>query len=236
MTEQEKILDKVRKLLALSSSTPYPAEAETAMALAQKLLLDHDLSMAEAGDAADQEFEEHVIATGGPDDKLSAETSFVWAIVEEFFFCSPLRVVSYDHAKFVLIGRREHLPMGRHVGIYLSRTFRACWTTYRRERRAKRSDERTYYAGVALGISARLIEEREMMTRHNASLGALVRSHDAALAAEVRRLHPGVVTRERELRGSDTSFLDGFERGKKISIRTPLGPPRAQPRLGQEAS
>lgn len=232
MPDQDKILGKVRKLLALAGDTPYPAEAETALATARRLMLEHGLEMADVEHcAADREFREETVAEAQAGAPLSAETSFVWTIVERFFFCHALLLVDCDRQSFVIIGRREHLPMGRHVGIYLSRTFRALWRAYSSERRAERRDERMYYAGLALGIELRLFAEREKIAGSSPRVDALIRAHDRDLAAEVHRRHPKLFSRESRLHGSDESFLDGFERGQKIEIRRPLAAPGQQKRL-----
>ena len=84
----EKILDKVRKLLALSAGTPYAAEAETAMAAAQRLLLEHGLSLTDVDVSdTDRSFTDEVVFAGK---RAPYEAADVWLIVEAFFFCQPI--------------------------------------------------------------------------------------------------------------------------------------------------
>jgi hypothetical protein len=229
MSAPESIIDKVRKLLALSHGTPNEGEAETAMAIAQRLLLEHGLTLADAAAAGDAGFTLESIWRG---DRKPPENSIVWGLVEKFFFCFPI----YVGNQLFLLGRGEHVAIGRYVGVFLGRTFRALWSVYRSERGAPRSQQREYYLGLAVGVSERLSADRLSLAAARPELGALITSHAADLAAEVARRFGGALAPRREVSvGINSGAFDaGRDRGRKISIRTSVSAPKPQPRLTAE--
>lgn len=228
MTSAE-VLDKIRKLLALSRGSPNPGEAETAMAIAQRLMLEHGLTLLDAAAAGDAGFLCEAVWSAA---RMPVESSFVWGIVEDFFFCFPIR----SGNELLVVGRPEHVAVGKYVAVYLSRTFRALWSAYRSERRAQRPNQRAYFLGLRTGITLRLAGERRDLATSRPELGALIRRHDVELLVEVGHRFGGRIAPRRSMKTDDDSraFSDGVERGTKIGIRTPLAAPQSPRRLGVE--
>jgi hypothetical protein len=228
MTSAE-VLDKIRKLLALSRGTPNPGEAETAMAIVQRLLLEHGLTLLDAAAGGDAGFLCEAVWRA---ERMPVESSFVWGIVEDFFFCFPIR----SGNELLVVGRPEHVAVGKYVAVYLSRTFRALWSAYRSERRGQRPNQRAYFLGLRTGITLRLAGERRDLATSRPELGALIRRHDVELSAEVLRQFGGRIAPGRSMKINDDghAFSDGVERGKKIGIRTPLAAPPERRGIGVE--
>jgi hypothetical protein len=235
----EQVIDKVRKLLAIAESTPFEAEAQTAMALAQKLLLEHELSMTDVSDSdPDRKFEEAIVFKGT---RAPPVGKYVAAIVNEFFFCYPIVDRRSDGlTRAVLFGRREHVAVGVYVFGFLTRIFLALWPPYKRHRRLPQRERQTFWMGMQLGLDRRLRREREQLQRDSpagftAAANQLIKiDRDLVVAA---REHFGNIGKARgagEFEGDWQTLRDGAVRGETIDIRKPLPAPERRLAITEE--
>lgn len=101
---QEKIIEKIRKLLSLAENNPNPAEAESAMLKAQELLLQHAIDMADVKDKPAVKVIQVV-------SKASANTSWgrsLAYIISKNFRCIEFyRRISQNDRKVVFLGEEE---------------------------------------------------------------------------------------------------------------------------------
>jgi hypothetical protein len=89
MTTREKIIEKIRGLIALSSS-PYPAEAAAALAKASRLMLDYSIQPEEVKDVKDEMVEMvEIIGTFG-NKVQKAWMGYLAASIAQAFFCKVL--------------------------------------------------------------------------------------------------------------------------------------------------
>jgi hypothetical protein len=203
------------------------------MEIVQRLLLEHGLTLADAAAAGDDARDDGFLCEAvWKANRMPPESPFVWNLVEDFFFCFPIR----DGSSLLLVGRPEHVAIGRYVGVFLSRTFRALWSAYRSERRLARRSQRPYYQGLKTGIALRLSADRRDLAASRPELDALIRCHTRDVIAEAQRRFPGRIVQGRDLviADDDQAFGDGVQRGKKIGIRTPLPAPTERRRLTHE--
>lgn len=243
----EQVIDKVKKLLALAAGTPYEAEAQTAMALAQKLLLEHELSMGDVDRCSDanRNFTEQTVWKGGEiRNRQPACHPFVATIVEDFFFCVPVIVPRHVDSsridrptRVVLFGRPEHVAVGIYVYGFLTRIFLALWPPYKRANLLGQGSRYPFWAGMMHGLAGRLSRERREIISHAdraAATGAEQRlaviNRDLNQAAGVH--FGGLENRRiRSDRFDDAAYSDGVRRGHAIDIRKPLPAPAGQARL-----
>jgi Protein of unknown function (DUF2786) len=233
----EQVIDKVRKLLAIAESTPYEAEAQTAMALVQKLLLKHELSMTDVSDSdADRKFEAATVLVAP---RAPTETKFVAAIVRDFFFCFPVIDTTGDDgcSRVILFGRRENVAVGTYVYTFLTRIFRALWPPYRVAHALPQRDRQAFWLGMQLGLAGRLFEERRKI--QDAAGGPAAKNQLMRLQADIEaaaEIHFGGLTARsgRHVTGSPQTFDAGIERGRRIDIRQPLPAPCRQLSIAEE--
>ena len=226
--ERESLLDMIRRLLAFSSS-PNEHEARLAMSKAQELLLKHGLSMAEIGASKAGQFAEE-IAFRGP--RWPLEHAYVASIVQEFWFVHCVdRLVGKPayRREAIFFGAPQHLPVAIHVYVYLTRLFRRLWREYRSAReecqRVPGAYARTYFLGLALGVSDRLKQGRQSFQA--AGDGRSLMVIQAALDDAFQRRYPGLPVRpSRSVAPSADVFCDGLEKGRSIQIHTTVPGPK----------
>jgi hypothetical protein len=128
---QEKILDKVKKLLALAGNNPNENEAQQAANRAHALLAEYNLSLSDV--ESHSKFEDKFIT----DSDLMTE-SLPWrrplaAMVAKMYFCSyvfafqkkptPDRACGYiRYDKHYFIGARHNVEVAKHMFSYLNDT------------------------------------------------------------------------------------------------------------------
>ena len=166
-TETEKVLDKIKKLLARANSNN-PHEAELAMEKAQSLMMEHDLNLSQV-QSHDSEYNEEQVREAS---RRTPEIRFVVYILEEFFFVRSFDHICYDreqdYARIVrtfLFGKRHHVAISEYVFVYLCRTFCDLWRQYRRTVVVRRGDQIEFYRGVWRGLENKLLEDRKRQIR-----------------------------------------------------------------------
>lgn len=101
---QERIIDKVRKLLSLAENNPNPAEAESAMLKAQELLLQHAIDMADVVDKKDVKVVQ-VVSTESINTPWGRSLAY---IISKNFRCIEFyRRLSQKDRKVVFLGQEE---------------------------------------------------------------------------------------------------------------------------------
>ena len=134
--KKTKILDRVKKLLALSTSSNVN-EAATAAAAAQRLMLEHKLTEADVSDTqAGQMFELSMGAAG-----FATRWKFVLVTaVARSFFCEAIGLRVGRRRKVRIVGSREDVEIASQVFKYLFREInglaqaegvRVAWEEYR---------------------------------------------------------------------------------------------------------
>lgn len=160
------VLEKVQGLLAKTVIRgASQAEAETALRIAQRLMVAHNISMAEVQD--------HV---GDPDSWIELqvwrglgrgwELGYVVSIIQKFFFVKTIYGSRFDigerklYQTIRLFGTDENALMAKAVFNYLSQTFRNLWADYRKRTGVGHERSRAYYAGLRDGLWRKLEKAR----------------------------------------------------------------------------
>jgi hypothetical protein len=225
----ERVLDRIRKLLALAASANQN-EAEVAMRRAHELMLRHNID--EAAARTDRAFAVRYL--GDPSRRGTRVESAIIGMLTEFFFIEAIRIPVYlprlgvrGH-QYELTGTSPNLDMAVHVHEFLLATCERLWRANRHDARVKSGRDRlSYQMGVIAGFRAKLVLERSQL----AGTG-LVWTGDADLAAFYRRRNPRITTR-RATTALDGAHRAGVEAGAKVVLHRPVesGPGRGKTRL-----
>lgn len=225
----DRVLDRIRKLLALAGS-PNQHEAEAAMRRAHELMLRHNIES--AGAAAARSFE--VRHVGDPARRMSRVQVDIAGLISEFFFVNVIRIPVFlpragrRGSVYELTGTRANVEMAAHVYAFLLATAERLWKQNRGDARVRSGRDRlAYQAGVVRGFREKLASER----RELRGVG-LVWVGDRALDDYFRARHPRTVTRQRggSMGGAHAA---GREAGRTIVLHKPVeqGSSSASPRL-----
>jgi hypothetical protein len=234
MSEQESMIDKIRKLLAKAESTDFGPEAEALYAKAQELMLRHAI-------------DEEIIRKAKPRDQQAKP------IIEVFQYSDTSRmrmakakllnsVARNNRCRVILMERQEGQPQkvwiagfADDIG-FVKVLFASLSITVLKEgsRKFKESGStsqsnfiRNFYDGFTLAIDKRLREENEKTTKAVGESRALVvldRKHevDAAVAAYFGRLGKAGNT-GRGRAGDQAAHGAGFQSGMTANIRPGQG-------------
>lgn len=231
-SEDDKIIARVRKLLALAESSNQH-EAELAASTAQRLILKFNVDV--HGRLSDDE-RFTFTWVGQPTGRVQAHQRRLAALLIEHFFVQGIWTKCYDQrtdkagSVFEICGRPENVQMAAFVHEFVARTAERLWDEHKRSRGIRSNrDRRSFVTGAVAGFHAKLDAQRTVHRREG-----LVWVGDAAVDAFFRRRYPKVRTVRRS-ESSAGAFADGHSAGRNIVLSRPVaerggqGPPRALP-------
>lgn len=216
---RERVLRRIQRLLALADS-PEEHEAQAAMNAAQRLMLKHNLSTAEAG--SQQSY--HVSWLGNPSQRLQAYQRILAGILSEHFFVQCVWVWSYDARRgsrgrvLEVTGTASNLELATWVHDYVLGTAEGLWREHRRSRGIESNkDRRRYLSGVMVGFHETLQGQQE---RHREE--GLVWVGDADLEAFVGARHPSIRRARAATLQVDDAWRSGRSAGRDIVLHKPV--------------
>jgi Protein of unknown function (DUF2786)/SprT-like family len=224
----DRVLDRIRKLLALAGS-PNLNEAETAMRRAHELMLRHNI---EAAAASQRDFQ--VRHLSDPTTRTTRVEDDIIGLITRFFFVRAIRLRVYlprlgkDGRVYEIAGTRANVEMASHVYEFLLATAARLWNENRGDARVRSGRDRlAYQSGVVRGFHDKLALERAQLRGTG-----LVWVGDAALDDYFRRRHPRTVNRSRSVR-TGGAHAAGREAGRSIVLHKPVahGSSQGSPRL-----
>ncbi len=209
----DKVLAKVKKLLALAESQN-AHEAEVAMATANRLLLQHNLDLAQANTQRT-----YRVQRVGPLYKAVAVTAkLVSAILSEFFFVEAIWTSEYSALqdrnlrRLELLGSDTNLQLACYVHDFLHHATQRLWRD-EQHRHDGRTARREFETGVLLGFRDKLRSERKVS--HSTGL---VWVGDAELDAFVAQEHPSLRSMASGKVGRTSALSAGRAAGQELRL------------------
>jgi hypothetical protein len=225
----DRVLDRIRKLLALAGS-PNQHEAEIAMRKAHELMLRHNVELS----AARTECSYEIRHLGEPEKRGTRVESEIAGLLSELFFVKVIRVPVYlsqlgrSGLVYEIAGTRANVEMAAHVWAFLLATADRLWAENRHDTRVRSGRDRLIYqSGVIRGFHDKLTGERKDLVQTG-----LVWVGDGDLDRFYRARHPHVVTRRRNVR-INGAHAAGREAGRTVVLHKPVerGGSGGSPRL-----
>ena len=218
MAEEDKIIQKIQKLLALANSDN-ENEAKVAMNMANTLLLKHNLSMQQiSGRQSDYQkkiAKESILM-------LAFYQKQILGLLTKYFFVKA--TVGGDNRsageKYIqLIGMKGNCEVAHYVFAFLDRAYPQLWAEYAKKNPSNRFLSQSYYEGLTDGIEEVL---KATKLRVEEETGLILRK-DEKLEEFVDKLTKGRTIRQNQrLETDDSVFEDGLNDGKKVTIRKPI--------------
>lgn len=211
---EEKILRKVQKLLSLAQSDN-PHEAQSAMATANTLLLQHNLRLA---DTEPRGYTRRRI--GGESGRISMAWKLIGAILSDFFFVECIWVSTYDARQNIekrqleIMGRPGNVEMGEYVHHFLHSSLLGL---VRSRKRLRIKTGRDFQCGVILGFKESLEQKREI----NRERG-LIWVSDPGLSRFFKDNYPRTASLQGRGVSRGQDLQAGKEEGRKLVLRRPL--------------
>lgn len=237
--KRDDLLRKIRGLLAIGNRSNYEAEAQTAMAAAQRLMLEHGLTLDDIGEASQYEKQ----GFGDSFARRPPEDIYVTDVLERFFFVrcgwTQKHDVLSDSWRMTrrIFGQEHHRAVAQFVWVYLARTYRALWNARKRELRRCSGRQSIYYEGLTTGIIARLQAERhEQFSGRHGLIVATNAALDRACAIAIPNAKVVGGGSVRKIDDHDLqALIDGSHRGRKLAIPTAIAGKASAPKLLEAA-
>jgi len=216
------VLDKVRKLLALSGSMN-ENEAREAMRKANELLLKYNIAMPTNDDAFREENDYRQI--GGIVSRRSLEDVKICNLLKDFFFVEYLLTSSYDvlnnrnQSGIEIMGRPENLEMAEYVFHFLKAQCVLLWEQAKKRWALKgMRNKKSYVLGLLDGFRKTLETQREISKKN-----ALIWLGEKSLLEYFSYRHPKTrhLTRGAHFINMGT-YKQGTEDGKNVVLHRPL--------------
>jgi hypothetical protein len=213
---QARVLERVAKLLALADS-PNVHEAENAMGAAQRLMLKHNIDVAQGPMASHYSFRQ----VGKPSGRVQESDRILSVILDEHFFVEAIWVPVWRPLEnkrgsvLEICGAVDNLELAEYVHTYLTRTAEQLWKEHRKQLGIKsNANRRAFLSGVMSGFSEKLAAERAKNQREG-----LVWQGDPELRRYFRRRHPYIRTTRQGGRHDRETYRAGRDAGSKIVLR-----------------
>lgn len=219
--KEDKILDRVRELLALARS-PNEHEAASAMRMANKYLLEYNLDL-EREPPIDRRY---VIRYIGRCSARTQEYEYTLSnILRDHFFVSVIWSHSYDALRdrrgkvLQVTGTAENVDMAEYVWHYVTNLAEPLWLAHRESAGAESGTKLQYLAGLLRGFDEKLSRQRSELATER----GLVWLGDEALDRFYRHLNPRIrsITGNGVERGS--GFHAGMRDGRNLNLHRGVG-------------
>lgn len=211
----DRVVRRIQKLLALAQS-PEPAEAHAAMAAAQRLMLEHNLSHTPPGYTW-----RHL---GPPHVRIPAYTQTIGAILLEFFFVEAIWVPIFDVAAarearvLEICGTPENVELAAYVWDFLHAAGERLWDAHRRRGLAAGQTERKRYI---TGVMEGFYQKQKDSQRKNEAEG-LVWVGDPRLDDWYDRRHPHRRARRSTSLVANDAYHAGKAQGRELVLHRPV--------------
>lgn len=213
--EETRILDRVIKLLALAES-PNVHEAQAAASAAQRLMLKHNLDVAEA--RAKRGFSYRHL--GKPTGRIIEAERWIANILRAHFFVETIWVPVYRPLEgkpgrvLEICGTPANLELASYVYEFLFQAAERLWASHKKANGIRGDrDRRTYLAGVMLGFHEKLRREK----KKNEEAG-LVWIGDPELGRYYRKRHPSIRHTRHEGSARNEAHAQGREAGRNLVL------------------
>lgn len=218
--EEPAVVRRIRKLLALADS-PHEAEARSAMNAAYKLMLKHNVAVAQA--AAPQRYV--VRQVGETKSRHDGYEHVLCGILSGHFFVELTIIPAFDAVRgkkatmFEVVGTPENVEIACWVWEFLVHTGERLWRAHRVAHGVRGDRERrTFLEGLMTGFREKLEGEGAKAEREE----GLVWVGDAGLDGFVRSRWPRRSGGTRYLSGRGAAHEAGRQAGREIVLRKPI--------------
>jgi len=219
LSDDDRILLKIRKLMALSESRNRH-EAEAAMIKAYDLMARYNIDLI----AGEKSREFVSIFVGRPALRHTRDVYHLSSLLVDFYFVQGIWVSAWVAEKekmgrvLEITGTPENIVSAEYVHDFVKNHINAQWSRYNKAKRLSLHRKTDFATGIIEGFRARL-EGRQPAETLVGKPGQVVRIEDPCLAAHVRYRYPHTRTYRSAASRQDEQVLeDGRKVGRKMII------------------
>jgi hypothetical protein len=223
----DKVIEKIKKLLERAERMDGP-EADVAMALANKMLLEHSLSARDLGARERKGGKFFQVAISTP---RGHEPFHYWAgkLLKDYFLVTTLQGVESPGSKkivsFLVCGEEHNIKIACYVFDHLNARFYALWTKHQAATGCPDSHYESYLFGLYSGLDNKLREQKSKLAGSKGLI--VIESEIAALGRQLDKSCEGA-NEQGGWRGGKACYYEeaaglGKKDGEAIEIAPGLG-------------
>lgn len=213
----EKLLDKIAKLLRLSES-PNEHEAELALSKAKQLAVDNDIDLASVST------ETNVVEESYCQDKITlgkrkpVTGRFVGWIVNSHFNVSIIYSGSRLWGQHIIfVGKRTDIDISIYVFKYLTQTFMSLWHKYQKNTNSPVSARGSYFYGLYCGLDKKLTEAK--LKAEQEKFASLERERGVDVTSGIKNNYSlMIVSNKEKLKEAVSSFFPKLGKVPKCNL------------------
>jgi len=154
----DKIIERLKKLLALAGNNPSQAEAEAAMAKAQSVAIEHGIDLAMIGDSQAENETEIIRDEMEFGQRLPTVSTYVCNVLVSFFNVKIITSGGRNNGrKLIFVGKRDDISTAKYIYTWLAETMVRCWHSYYKNSSVvSLSHKQSYLFGFYNGLTAKL--------------------------------------------------------------------------------
>lgn len=227
MSENSKILQKIKNLLSLAEDGNNDEESQTALLMAQKLMLKYKISQ----DQLDETHDKKIIIKS-----LSIyKRIYWWEKVLVQIIADNFRVLFYIQSnrlphqksvkrKLVLMGYPEDVELAYEVFHLAAEAMKFYGSKYIENttdsNESAASLRKSYYQGFLDGLETKYKKQREEMIAENEKYAMIIQTPGDVQSKFNEEINGHLAFKLDEANVSSESYLSGYDRGQSISLGT----------------
>lgn len=227
--EDDKILQKVQKLLALANSNN-ENEAEVAMKKAHEFIARYNVDLL----AVDKERNYTSAFIGEPALRHSRDQYALGALLRQFYFVLTVWASAYVLRRgkmgriLDVVGTEANVKMAKYVHAFLTRTIKAQWLIFSTGKHLTEHQRCDFATGLVHGFQDKLLAQQQEWNTTMPPLKAIIQRRDARLDAHLRERYPRLCNRGGSSRVIDNGVYGaGTEAGRNTVLSKPIEHGRA---------
>ena len=227
MSGNDKILEKIRNLLSLAEDGGNDEESQTALLMAQKLMLKHKISQNELNEGGDQKI---VIKS------LSVyKRVYWWEKVLVKIIAENFRVMYYMQSnrlphqttvqrKLVLMGYPEDVDFAYEMFTLAAEAMKHYASLHlksKEEKHLKSSQgniRKSYYQGFMDGLSHKFKLQRDQMSSENEKFALMIKTPQDVVDKFNAEIQGQLAFKQPILNTENEAYSEGYEKGTKVSL------------------
>jgi hypothetical protein len=161
----DKLVERLKKLLALAGNNPSQEEAELAMSKAQAIAIENGIDLALIGTISNEEAIAITQETVDMGQRLPTVNVYVTNILTKFFDVRIIMSGSRNCGrKLIFIGKADSIATAKYIYAWLSETMGRCWKRYYESTPGEKlTNKQSYLYGFYNGLVDKLIQNKMMV-------------------------------------------------------------------------
>lgn len=207
----DKIIERLKKLLALAGNNPSQEEAQAAMAKAQAVAIEHGIDLAMLGESQAENETEIIRDEMEFGQRLPTVNNYVCNILIGFF---NVKIITsggrHNGRKLIFVGKRDDIQTAKYIYSWLAETMVRCWHSYYQNTTGiALSHKQSYLLGFYNGLSNKLQSNKRG-----------VEADRLKTEADKNKYAITVVNLQKKIQDFIDNEFDNLRKGPTKSIRT----------------